>query len=77
MVYSIYYHAFYSGAWVFVHSFSSLAYCKKYVLKHFRNDLIRITRHKPFEDPVKVYDFVVESQGRDGVVIRPLVGVSA
>lgn len=62
MVFSIFRRSF-NGRWVFVHSFSSLAYCKKYCSKHFPGCDVRITRHLPFDDPIKIYDFSVLESG--------------
>ena len=59
MVYSIFRWSTYSSNWVFVHSFSSLSYCKKYILKHLVGQQIKVTRHLPFEDPDRSYFYDV------------------
>ena len=63
MMYSIFRWSTYSSRWVFVHSFSSLSYCKKYILKNLFASLVKVTRHLPFDDPDRTYFFDVTSSG--------------
>lgn len=51
------------GTWHFVHSYSSLAYCRKYASQHLRNCSVRVTRHLPFYDPIRIYNYTVDEDG--------------